>query len=82
MKTAVEGVLHNAKAGPLLLTDSGSAWTLDADVPEELFGKRVQATGEADTVVHDRPLVAEDGAYSAGQQGAENVLRHAVVEHR
>ena len=76
----VRGVAQNAKGGAVLLCEDGrvvyisglDAW------PETALNKTVVATGklEQSDYVPD-PVVADDGAMSAGAEGLEWVLRDA-----
>ena len=75
----IVGAAQNAKAGAVLLTESGEVIYIHelAEWPEDVLGCKVEALGRLEEIklVPD-PLVDEDGAVSAGAEGRQFVLKN------
>lgn len=79
-KKTIEGKARDAKAGAVVVLDSGEPVYIEGldGWPSDIEGKRVRATGvlKRKKLIPD-PVVDSDGAISQGAEGDQTVLEGA-----
>ena len=82
-KITITGTALNAKLGAIIQTEKGEVFFLDGiyEWPDDVFGKKVKATGLISSEYHDpKNLITDDGLHKTGMSGEKQSLQNAKWE--